>query len=123
MIPGASTSKRVEQRPRGREPESEELVSDPALRAKYRAERDKRLRADGNEQYVEVVAEFSHYIDDPYVEPGFTREPVFERLMTTLVKRGLFKKEAAAYRPTPAFAKAAAAGHCLPRRYPRQACG
>jgi hypothetical protein len=41
MIPGASTSKRVEQRPRGREPESEELVSDPAQRAKLRAERDK----------------------------------------------------------------------------------
>ena len=31
------------------------LDFDPdALRAKYRAERDKRLRADGNEQYVEV---------------------------------------------------------------------
>ena len=31
------------------------LAFDPeALRAKYRAERDKRLRADGNEQYVEV---------------------------------------------------------------------
>ena len=31
------------------------LGFDPdALRAKYRAERDKRLRADGNEQYVEV---------------------------------------------------------------------
>ena len=32
-----------------------DLPFDPdALRAKYRAERDKRLRADGNEQYVEV---------------------------------------------------------------------
>ena len=31
------------------------LGFDPdALRAKYRAERDKRLRADGNDQYVEV---------------------------------------------------------------------
>ena len=29
-------------------------VDKEALRRKYREERDKRLRADGNEQYVEV---------------------------------------------------------------------
>ena len=53
-----------------------ELDFDPvALKRKYLAERDKRIRADGNDQYVEVTAEFSHYVDDPYVEPGFTREP------------------------------------------------
>ena len=47
-----------------------DLPFDPdALREKYRQERDKRLRADGNEQYVEVVGEFAHYLDDPYVEP------------------------------------------------------
>ena len=28
-----------------------------ALRAKYRAERDKRLRADGNQQYVEMTGD------------------------------------------------------------------
>jgi cyclohexanone monooxygenase len=54
-----------------------EIDFDPdALHAKYLAERDKRLREDGIGQYVEVTAEFSHYVDDPYVEPGFTREPV-----------------------------------------------
>ena len=47
-----------------------------ALREKYRVERDKRIRADGNDQYVEVSGDFSHYVDDPYVEPGFQREPV-----------------------------------------------
>ena len=48
-----------------------QLGFDPdALREKYREERDKRLRADGNEQYVEVDGEFAHYLDDPYVEPG-----------------------------------------------------
>ena len=41
-----------------------------ALREKYREERDKRLRPRGNDQYIEVVAEFSDYSDDPYVEPG-----------------------------------------------------
>ena len=53
------------------------LDFDPdALREKYRAERDKRLRADGNDQYVEIKGDFAHYIDDPYVEPGFTRAPL-----------------------------------------------
>ena len=47
----------------------ESLGFDPdALRAKYREERDKRLRADGNEQYVEVKDEYAHYIEDPYTE-------------------------------------------------------
>jgi len=50
-----------------------EIDFDPdALLEKYLFERDKRLREDGAAQYVEVKAEFSHYVDDPYVEPGFT---------------------------------------------------
>jgi cyclohexanone monooxygenase len=40
-----------------------------ALRAKYRAERDKRLRADANEQYIEMTGRFAHYLDDPYTAP------------------------------------------------------
>ncbi|MGB0407388.1 MAG: NAD(P)-binding protein, partial [Pseudomonadales bacterium] len=47
-----------------------------ALRERYRIERDKRVRADGNDQYIEVTGDFSRYVDDPYVEPGFQREPV-----------------------------------------------
>ena len=38
-----------------------------ALRAKYRQERDKRLRAEGNSQYVGVTGQFAHYLDDPYI--------------------------------------------------------
>ena len=38
------------------------------LRDRYREERDKRLRADGNEQYIEIDGEFAHYLDDPYVK-------------------------------------------------------
>ena len=46
------------------------LKFDPdALREKYRQERDKRLRKDGNAQYLEVVGEFSHFLEDPYVKP------------------------------------------------------
>jgi len=66
-----------------------ELEFDPdALHAKYLAERDKRLREDGNAQYVEVKAEFSHYVDDPYVEPGFTRDPVFDEVEFTIIGGG-----------------------------------
>ena len=54
-----------------------ELGFDPdALRDKYRAERDKRIRSDGNEQYVEAKGDFSRDVDDPYVDPGFTRKPL-----------------------------------------------
>ena len=45
---------------------SENVSFDPdQLREKYREERDKRVRADGNDQYIEVSGDFSHYIDDP----------------------------------------------------------
>ena len=65
------------------------LNFDPdALRAKYRAERDKRLREDGNEQYQEVTGDFSHYIDDPYVEQGFTREPLHDEVDCIVVGGG-----------------------------------
>jgi cyclohexanone monooxygenase len=38
-----------------------------ALLARYRAERDKRLRPDGNAQYLELKgSHLAHYLDDPY---------------------------------------------------------
>ena len=67
----------------------EELGFNPdALRNKYREERDKRLRSDGNEQYVEVKGDFSRYIDDPYVEPGFTRAPLNETVEILIIGGG-----------------------------------
>src|SRR3954451_11158597 len=66
-----------------------DIPFDPdALRDKYREERDKRIRPDGNEQYVEVKAEFSNYVDDPYVEPGFTREPLFDEVEVAVIGGG-----------------------------------
>jgi cyclohexanone monooxygenase len=66
-----------------------EIDFDPdELHAKYLAERDKRLREDGIGQYVEVKAEFSHYIDDPYVEPGFTRAPVTDEVEFAIIGGG-----------------------------------
>ncbi|MFU8814158.1 MAG: flavin-containing monooxygenase [Pseudomonadales bacterium] len=58
------------------------------LKARYLAERDKRIRPDGNAQYVEVTAEFSRYVDDPYVEPGFTREPLFDHVQVAIIGGG-----------------------------------
>ncbi len=47
----------------------EKLGFDPdELHARYLAERDKRVRTDGNEQYTEVVDEYAKYADDPYTE-------------------------------------------------------
>jgi cyclohexanone monooxygenase len=75
------------------EPAIAELIGDvpfdpDALRDKYREEREKRLRPDANDQYVEVTAEFSNYVDDPYVEPGFTREPLFDHVEVAIVGAG-----------------------------------
>ncbi len=36
------------------------------LKQKYREERDKRLRADGNDQYIQLKGQLAHYLDDPY---------------------------------------------------------
>ena len=59
-----------------------------ALREKYREERVKRVRADGNDQYIEVTGDFSHYVDDPYVEPGFVRDPVLEEVEVVVIGGG-----------------------------------
>ena len=59
-----------------------------ALRAKYRAERDKRLRDDANEQYQEVTGDFSRYVDDPYVEQGYSRAPLADEVDCIVVGGG-----------------------------------
>jgi cyclohexanone monooxygenase len=66
-----------------------ELGFDPdALRAKYREEREKRLRADGNEQYREVKGEFVRFVEDPYVPPGFRREPLTDEILVAVIGGG-----------------------------------
>ena len=68
---------------------TEDLGFSPqALRAKYREERDKRLRADGNEQYFEVIGDFSHYVDDPYINSPLQREPLFDEVDVIVVGGG-----------------------------------
>ena len=58
------------------------------MREKYRRERDKRIRADGNDQYIEVTGDFAHFVDDPYVQSGYEREPVFDDIDVLLIGGG-----------------------------------
>jgi cyclohexanone monooxygenase len=58
-----------------------------ALRDKYRLERDKRIREDGNEQYLEVTGEFACYLEDPYVAP-FERAPLTDEVDVVIVGGG-----------------------------------
>ncbi|HEY8385334.1 MAG TPA: NAD(P)-binding protein, partial [Porticoccaceae bacterium] len=60
----------------------------PALREKYRQERDKRLNAKGQEQYVEVAEAFqAMYATDPHkdIEP---RAPLDEELDVVILGAG-----------------------------------
>ena len=52
---------------------SDQVFDADALRERYRVERDKRLRAEGNEQYIEMTEAFAHYLDDPYVDEPVER--------------------------------------------------
>ncbi len=58
-----------------------------AVHERYRAERDKRLRDDGNAQYVEPVGQFAHYLDDPYV-PFESREPLTDEVTVAFIGGG-----------------------------------
>ncbi len=70
-------------------PSAAELDFDPgALRAKYRHERDVRLRPDGIDQFVETAGDFRHYVDDPHVEPGFTRAPLDDEIDVLIIGGG-----------------------------------
>ena len=59
-----------------------------ALRERYRQERDKRLRRDGNEQYQEVTGRFRHFTDDPHADPGFQRAPLLEEVDALVIGGG-----------------------------------
>ncbi|GIE82357.1 hypothetical protein Aph02nite_83070 [Actinoplanes philippinensis] len=54
------------------------------LRAKYRAERDRRLRPDGGGRYRPTTGEFGYYAGDPYTE-RVEREQVTDLVDATVV--------------------------------------
>jgi cyclohexanone monooxygenase len=73
------------------------LGFDPAaLREKYRQERDKRIRADGDAQYVEVSGKHAHFVDDPYVKGDVARAPLTDEVEVLIVGGGFSGMLAAA---------------------------
>ena len=64
------------------------LQFDPdALRDKYRQEREKRLRADGNAQYLEVTGQFAHYLEIPMWR-RIVREPLTDEVQVLVIGGG-----------------------------------
>jgi cyclohexanone monooxygenase len=57
------------------------------LRQKYMEERNKRLRADGNDQYIQVQGHFAHYLDDPY-SPLTPRDPKTDHVTFAFIGGG-----------------------------------
>jgi cation diffusion facilitator CzcD-associated flavoprotein CzcO len=57
------------------------------LKQKYADERAKRLRPDGNEQYLQVEGNFDHYLEDPYV-PILPREPKTDHVTVAIIGGG-----------------------------------
>ncbi|MCW1381877.1 NAD(P)-binding domain-containing protein [Novosphingobium sp. KCTC 2891] len=66
-----------------------DLGFDPAaLKERYLAERDKRLRVDANEQYVEMAGKFAHFLHDPYVEQPIEREALADEKDVVVIGGG-----------------------------------
>ena len=63
------------------------MLDRSAVHERYRAERDKRLRPDGVDQYVEPTGRFAHYLDDPYVEPA-PRAPLTDDVTVVFIGGG-----------------------------------
>ncbi|MDJ0865532.1 MAG: NAD(P)/FAD-dependent oxidoreductase [Myxococcota bacterium] len=70
-------------------PRSEAPAFDPdQLRAKYAEEREKRIRADANDQYRELKGEFARYLEDSYVEARIDREPLHDEVEVAIIGGG-----------------------------------
>lgn len=65
-----------------------------ALKRRYTEEREKRLKYSlergGVDQYrlVEQKGPFAHYLHDPWIEPGFKRDPVNEEVDVVIIGGG-----------------------------------
>ncbi|MDG1368497.1 MAG: NAD(P)-binding protein, partial [Acidimicrobiales bacterium] len=58
------------------------------VRARYQAERAKRIRPEGNAQFRSFSGEFADFDTDPWVEPGFTRDPLTDDTTAVIVGGG-----------------------------------
>jgi len=62
-------------------------IDKESLRRKYAEERDKRLRPDGNDQYLRLAGEFGHYLDDPHT-PRAERAPLTDHRTVVCIGGG-----------------------------------
>ncbi|MGQ0433806.1 MAG: flavin-containing monooxygenase [Microthrixaceae bacterium] len=62
-------------------------IDKDAIRAKYAEERAKRLRPDGNAQYLQLKDQLAHYLDDPYT-PIVEREPKTDHVTVAFIGGG-----------------------------------
>ena len=62
-------------------------INTAEIRERYAQERNKRLRPDGNDQYLEITGALSHYLDDPYTERR-EREPVTDHVTVAVIGAG-----------------------------------
>jgi cyclohexanone monooxygenase len=60
-----------------------------AVQRKYEVERAKRLRGISYDRYPELKGKFANFDRDPYADPGFTRDPVVEKVDVLVVGGGL----------------------------------
>ena len=60
-----------------------------ALRRRYDEERDKRIREDGNDQYVQVEGTFNHLLEDPNADPDFSREALHDEVEVLIIGGGI----------------------------------
>ena len=63
------------------------IINKDALRRKYAEERAKRLRPEGNAQYLELKGRLAHYLDDPYT-PRAERAPVSDHVTFAFIGGG-----------------------------------
>ena len=70
-------------------PNKDDFNFDPDfLREKYREERDKRLRQDGNDQYQEVKGDFTYFVEDPYIEEKIHRNSIDDEIEVAIIGGG-----------------------------------
>jgi cyclohexanone monooxygenase len=63
-------------------------VDIPALREKYRQEREKRLRSEGSKQYVELEDDFAGYYETDPHSPPLVRDPIAEDIDVAVIGGG-----------------------------------
>src|SRR5438132_575442 len=62
-------------------------IDKDALKQRYAEERAKRLRPDGNAQYLQLKDQLAHYLEDPYA-PLAERAPKTDRVTGALIGGG-----------------------------------